>query len=94
MKNFLKSTVIILGVLIILLFIIIVFEITKKYNQSNLTTSNIVLNPKLEFNKKIKSFYVEKNKLYILIDFVNNDSMSIQIYDLNTGKLVNRINIR
>jgi len=94
MKNFLKSTVIILGVLIILLFIITVFAITKKYNQNNVTDPNIVLNPKLEFNEKIKSFYVEKNKLYILIEFDNDDSTSIQIYDLNTGKLVNRINIK
>ena len=94
MKNFLKSTVIILGVLIILLFIIIVFAITKKYNQSNVTDPNIVLNPKLEFNEKIKSFYVEKNKLYILIEFVNNESMSIQTYDLNTGELINRIYVK
>jgi len=94
MKNFLKSTVIILGVLIILLFIITVFAITKKYNQNNVTDPNIVLNPKLEFNEKIKSFYVEKNKLYILIEFDKDDSTSVQIYDLNTGKLVNRINIK
>ena len=75
MKNFIKSTVIILGVLIILLFIIIVFAITKKYNQSNLTTTNIVLNPKLEFNKKIKSFYVEKNKLVNALIISDADSM-------------------
>jgi hypothetical protein len=94
MKNFLKSTVIILGVLIILLFIITVFAITKKYNQNTLTNPNIVLNPKLEVNEKIKSFYVEKNKLYILIEFVNNESMSIQTYDLNTGELINRVYVK
>lgn len=94
MKNILKSTVIILGVIIILLFIITVIAITKKYNNNSLTNPNIVLNPKLEVNEKIKSFYVEKNKLYILIKFVNEESMSIQTYDLNTGKLINRINVK
>ena len=83
-----------MGIMIILLFIVTVIAITNKYNENIEVSQNIDLEPKLQINEEIKSFYIEKNKLYILIEFINEESMSIQTYDLNTGKLINRINVK
>ena len=94
MKKFLKSTVIIMGIMIILLFIVTVIAITNKYNENTQVSQNIDLEPKLQINEQIKSFYVEKNKLYILIEYANNNTKSIYTYNLNTGKLLNRIELK
>ena len=91
MKNFLKYTVIILGLLIIILFTIMVIAIINKYNKNSTFNQNIDLNPKIKFEENIKDYFIEGSKLYILVETDKENSHLLQVYDLNTGKKLNRI---
>ena len=59
MKNFLKYTVITLGLLIVILFTIMVIAITHKYNKNSTPNQNIDLNPKIKFEENIKDYFIE-----------------------------------
>ena len=94
MKNFLKYTVITLGLLIVILFTIMVIAITNKYNKNSTPNQNIDLNPKLKFEENIKDYFIEGSKLYILVETEKGNTQLLQIYDLNTGKKLNRIKLK
>ena len=94
MKNFLKYTVIILGLLIIILFTIMVIAIINKYNKNSTFNQNIDLNPKIKLEENIKDYFVEGSKLYILVENEKENAQLLQIYDLNSGKKLNRIKLK
>ena len=94
MKNFLKYTVITLGILIIILFTIMVIAITSKYNENSTPNQNIDLKPKIKFEEKIKDYFIEGSKLYILVENEKENAQLLQVYDLNTGKKLNRIKLK
>ena len=94
MKNFLKYTVITLGLLIVILFAIMVIAITNKYNKKSTLNQNIDLKPKIKFEEKIKDYLIEGSKLYILVENEKENAQLLQVYDLNTGKKLNRIKLK
>ena len=94
MKNFLKYTVITLGLLIVILFAIMVIAITNKYNKKSTLNQNIDLNPKIKFEEKIKDYFIEGSRLYILVETEKENAQLLQVYDLNTGKKLNRIKLK
>ena len=94
MKNFLKYTVITLGLLIVILFAIMVIAITNKYNKKSTLNQNIDLNPKIKFEEKIKDYFIEGSRLYILVETEKENTQLLQVYDLNTGKKLNRIKLK
>ena len=94
MKNFLKYTVITLGLLIVILFAIMVIAITNNYNKKSTLNQNIDLNPKIKFEEKIKDYFIEGSRLYILVETEKENTQLLQVYDLNTGKKLNRIKLK
>jgi hypothetical protein len=94
MKNFLKYTVITLGLLIVILFTIMVIAIFNKYNKNSFPNQKIDLNPKIKFKESIKDFYIEDSKLYILVETDEKNAQLLQVYDLKTGKKLNRIRLK
>ena len=94
MKNFLKYTVITLGLLIVILFTIMVIAITNKYNKNSTPNQNIDLNPIIKFEENIKHFFIEGSRLYILVETEEENAQLLQVYDLNTGKKLNRIKLK
>ena len=94
MKNFLKYTVITLGLLIVILFAIMVIAITNKYNKKSTLNQNIDLNPKIKFEENIKDYFIEGSRLYILVETEKKNAQLLQVYDLNTGKKLNRIKLK
>ena len=94
MKNFLKYTVITLGLLIVILFAIMVIAITNKYNKNSTLNQNIDLIPKIKFEENIKDYFIEGSRLYILVENDKENAQLLQVYDLNTGKKLNRIRLK
>ena len=94
MKNFLKYTVITLGLLIVILFTIMVIAIINKYNKNSTLNQNIDLNPKIKFEENIKDYFIEGSRLYILVETDKENAQLLQVYDLNTGKKLNRIKLK
>ena len=94
MKNFLKYTVITLGLLIVILFTIMVIAIVNKYNKNSTLNQNIDLNPKIKFEENIKDYFIEGSRLYILVETDKENAQLLQVYDLNTGKKLNRIKLK
>ena len=94
MKNFLKYTVITLGLLIVILFTIMVIAVMNKYNKNSTLNQNIDLNPKIKFEENIKDYFIEGSRLYILVENENENAQLLQVYDLNTGKKLNRIKLK
>ena len=94
MKNFLKYTVITLGLLIVILFTIMVIAIVNKYNKNSTLNQNIDLNPKIKFEENIKDYFIEGSRLYILVENEKKNAQLLQVYDLNTGKKLNRIKLK
>ena len=91
MKNFLKYTVI-HSAIIVILFTIMVIAITNKYNKNSTLNQNIDLNPKIKFEENIKDYFIEGSRLY-LVENEKEDTQLLQIYDLDTGKKLNRIKL-
>lgn len=94
MKNFLKYTVITLGLLIVILFTIMVIAIFNKYNKNLVPNQKIDLNPQIKIEENIKDFFIEDFKLYILVETDEENAQLIQVYDLKTGKKLNRIRLK
>ena len=94
MKNFLKYTVITLGLLIVILFTIMVIAVTNKYNKNSTLNQNIDLNPKIKFEENIKDYFIEGSRLYILVETDKENAQLLQVYDLNTGKKLNWIKLK
>ena len=94
MKNFLKYTVVTLGLLIVILFTIMVVVIVNKYNKNSTLNQNIDLIPKIKFEENIKDYFIEGSRLYILVENDKENAQLLQVYDLNTGKKLNRIRLK
>ena len=71
-----------------------VIAITNKYNKNSTPNQNIDLNPRIEFEENIKDYYIEGSKLYIFVETKNENTQLLQVYDLNTGKKINRIRLK
>ena len=92
MNKYLKFTVILLAVLILILFSIIVFVIIKKYNQvEDKYIENIEILPKLSHNQILQTFDVDDNKLYLYVKNKSNNKTSIIIYNLKSSKKIGNI---
>tara|TARA_Y100001968_G_C18708232_1_gene414480 strand:- start:42 stop:335 length:294 start_codon:yes stop_codon:yes gene_type:complete len=92
MNKYLKFTVILLAVLILILFSIIVFVIIKKYNQvEDKYIENLEILPKLNSNQILQSFDVDDNKLYLYVKNKSNNKSSIIIYNLKNSKKIGNI---
>ena len=71
-----------------------VIAITNKYNKKSTLNQNIDLNPKIKFEEKIKDYFIEGSRLYILVETEKENAQLLQVYDLNTGKKLNRIKLK
>ena len=71
-----------------------VIALSNKYNKNITSNQNIDLNPKLKFEENIKDYYVDGSKLYILVETEKENTQLLQIYDLNTGKKLNKIRLK
>ena len=92
MNKYLKSVVVILGVLIVTLFSFIIFIIIQKYNNTlnkPIENSEIFLN--LHDQYEIKSFDVDDNKIYIHVYDKSSNRALIIIYDVMNGKELGNI---
>ncbi len=94
MKNFLKYTVIILGLLIIILFIVLVVGISDKYNKNLISNQNLELKPLIKINEKIKAFHIEDEKVYIFIEIENDNTQLLLVHDLKTGVRIKRVKLK
>ena len=95
MKKFLKFVVIFLGLMIITLFLITVITIYKKYSfEDNVISEDIVLNPLVNQNYEILSFYIEKFKLYINVKDLKTHEFYILMYNLKTGNLTGKVRLK
>lgn len=68
--------------------------LSNKYNKNITSNQNIDLNPKLKFEENIKDYFVDGSKLYILVETEKENTQLLQIYDLNTGKKLNKIRLK
>ena len=92
MNKYLKFTVILLAVLILILFSIIVFVIIKKYNQvEDKYIENLEILPKLSNNQILQTFDVDDNKLYLYVKNKSSNKTSIIIYNLKSSKKIGNI---
>ena len=71
-----------------------VIAIFNKYNKNSILNQNIDLNPKIKFEENIKDYFIEGSRLYILVENEKENAQLLQVYDLNTGKKVNRIKLK
>ena len=71
-----------------------VIAIVNKYNKNSTLNQNIDLNPKIKLEENIKDYFVEGSKLYILVENEKENAQLLQIYDLNSGKKLNRIKLK
>ena len=47
-----------------------------------------------KFEENIKDFYIDDSKLYILVEIDKENTQLLHVYDLNTGKVLNRIRLK
>ncbi len=71
-----------------------VIAIFNKYNKNSVPNQKIDLNPQIKIEENIKDFFIEDSKLYILIETDEENAQLIQVYDLKTGKKLNRIRLK
>ena len=83
-----------LGLLIVILFTIMVIAIFNKYNKNSVPNQKIDLNPQIKIEENIKDFFIEDSKLYILVETDEENAQLIQVFDLKTGKKLNRIRLK
>lgn len=68
--------------------------IFNKYNKNSVPNQKIDLNPQIKIEENIKDFFIEDSKLYILVETDEENAQLIQVYDLKTGKKLNRIRLK
>ena len=71
-----------------------VIAIFNKYNKNSVPNQKIDLNLKINFEENIKDFFIEDSKLYILVETDEENAQLIQVFDLKTGKKLNRIRLK
>ena len=71
-----------------------VVVIVNKYNKNSTLNQNIDLIPKIKFEENIKDYFIEGSRLYILVENDKENAQLLQVYDLNTGKKLNRIRLK
>ena len=71
-----------------------VITIFNKYNKNPIPNQKIDLNPQIKIEENIKDFFIEDSKLYILVETDEENAQLIQVYDLKTGKKLNRIRLK
>lgn len=71
-----------------------VIAIFNKYNKNLVPNQKIDLNPQIKIEENIKDFFIEDSKLYILVETDEENAQLIQVYDLKTGKKLNRIRLK
>ena len=71
-----------------------VIAIFNKYNKNSVPNQKIDLNPQIKIEENIKDFFIEDSKLYILVETDEENAQLIQVYDLKTGKKLNRIRLK
>jgi len=71
-----------------------VIAILNKYNKNSVPNQKIDLNPQIKIEENIKDFFIEDSKLYILVETDEENAQLIQVYDLKTGKKLNRIRLK
>lgn len=92
MNKYLKSVVIILGVLIVTLLSFVIYIIIQKYSNSlNKPIENLEIFLKLNEQYDVKSFDVDDNKIYIHIYDKSLSKTKIVIYDVKNGKKIGNI---
>ena len=92
MNKYLKSVVIILGVLIVTLLSFVIFIIIQKYNNTlNKPIENFEIFLNLNDRYDFKSFDVDDNKIYIHVYDKSSNKALIIIYDAMNGKKLGNI---
>jgi|MDSV01.2.fsa_nt_gb hypothetical protein len=92
MNKYLKSVVIILGVLIVTLLSFVIFIIIQKYSNSlNKPIENLEIFLKLNDQYVVKSVNIDDNKMYIHIYDKSLNKAKIVIYDVENGKKLGNI---
>ena len=87
MNKYLKSVVIILGVLIVTLLSFVIYIIIQKYSNSlNKPIENLEIFLKLDDQDDVKSVDIDDNKMYIHIYEKSSGKAKIVIYDVKNGK--------
>ena len=71
-----------------------VIAIFNKYNKNLVPNQKIDLNPQIKIEENIKDFFIEDFKLYILVETDEENAQLIQVFDLKTGKKLNRIRLK
>ena len=71
-----------------------VIAIFNKYNKNLVPNQKIDLNPQIKIEENIKDFFIEDSKLYILVETDEENAQLIQVFDLKTGKKLNRIRLK
>ena len=71
-----------------------IIAITNKFNKNSIPNQNIDLNPKIKFEENIKDYFIEGSMLYILVETEKENAQLLQVYDLKTGKKLNRIKLK
>ena len=92
MNKYLKSVVIILGVLIVTLLSFVIYIIIQKYsNCLNKPIENLEIFLKLDDQDDVKSVDIDDNKMYIHIYEKSSGKAKIVIYDVKNGKKLGNI---
>ena len=92
MNKYLKSVVIILGVLIVTLLSFVIYIIIQKYSNSlNKPIENLEIFLKLDDQDDVKSVDIDENKMYIHIYEKSSGKAKIVIYDVKNGKKLGNI---
>ncbi len=92
MNKYLKSVVIILGVLIVTLLSFVIYIIIQKYSNSlNKPIENLEIFLKLNDQDDVKSVDIDDNKMYIHIYEKSSGKAKIVIYDVKNGKKLGNI---
>ena len=92
MNKILKSTVIILGILIFILLSFTIVAIFSKYKNKEISLNSVIsLNPSINKNYEILNFEIDKKELYLSLKKFESNHRIIKVYNLENGKLVREI---
>ena len=91
----LKSIVVTLGIIIIILTVIIITTLFKRFNIKQNSNHNINKSSSLSINSSydIVSTEIEDDLLYVYLKDIEGKDL-IKIYDLKTNQILKEINLR